>query len=36
MKMVLMDFFLYVLNDLVPLTNELLAADGGEKDCDTV
>lgn len=35
-KAVLTGFFLYVLKDLVPLTNKLLAADGGEKDCDTV
>lgn len=35
MKAVLMGFFLYILKDLVPLTDELLVPDGGEKDCGT-
>lgn len=35
-KTVLTGFFLYILKDLVHLTNELLPADGGENDCDTV
>lgn len=35
-KAVLMGFFLCILKDLVPLTNELLAAVGGEKHCNTV
>lgn len=36
LKAVWMGSFLCALRDLVPLTNKLLEADGGEKDSETV